>query len=123
MISTVHIARSVQRLDLELRVIRHFLLDSTSRETRDAFVAAEARDYAEGMQRYLFGKPDRDSLDDLVAPAICRKYKDWLGCNMQHIVEFSENRLKQMEIILRYAQFESLFLKAVGNILWEYEPS
>jgi hypothetical protein len=35
-------------------------------------------------------------------------------------VEFSENRLNQMELILRYTLFEGFVLKIVGNILWEY---
>ena len=71
MISTVYIASRVQKLDLELKIIRHLLLDQSSRAARDAFGAKEADEYATGMKRYLQQKPDRDALDDLLASSVC----------------------------------------------------
>src|SRR5690242_240324 len=65
MISTTYIALKTQRLDLELRIIRHFLSDTGNEAARKAFIAAEAKNFEEGMKQYLERKPDRDSLDDL----------------------------------------------------------
>jgi len=120
MISTAYISASNQRLDLELRLYVHFLLHSHGKEVREAFVAKEKKDYDDGMKRFLEKKPDRDKLDDLLAPAIIRNHERWLASNVYHLKEFSENRLKQMELILRYTLFESFLLKIIGNILWEY---
>ena len=119
MISTVYIGASNQRLDLELKIVSHFLLHPHGKEARDAFVAKEKKDYDDGMKRFLERKPDRDKIDDLLAPVIVRNHERWLANNLNHLTEFSENRLKQMELILRYALFESFLLKTVGNILWE----
>jgi len=120
LISTVYIAFETERLDLHLAIIRHFLLHPENRAARDAFVKAKANDYSRGLDSYLRKKPDRDEIDDLLAPAMSRSYQRWLRTNLPHLVEFSENRLKQMELILRYAFFESFLLKTIGNILWEY---
>jgi hypothetical protein len=120
MISTAYIGASNQRLDLELKIISHFLLHPHEKEARDAFVAKEKTDYDDGMKRFLKQKPDCDKIDDLLAPVIVRNYERWLATNLHHLKEFSENRLKQMELILRYTLFESFLLKIVGNILWEY---
>jgi hypothetical protein len=119
-ISTVYISASSQRLDLELKIISHFLLHPHQKEARNAFVAKEKKDYDDGMKRFLEKKPNRDKIDDLLAPVIVRNHERWLANNLHHLKEFSENRLKQMELILRYALFESFLLKTVGNILWEY---
>ncbi|HEY5346004.1 MAG TPA: hypothetical protein VIK62_06640, partial [Verrucomicrobiae bacterium] len=120
MISTVYISACNQRLDLELKIISHFLLHPHGKEARDAFVAKEKKDYDDGMKRFLEKKPDRDKIDDLLAPVIVRNHERWLATNLHHLKEFSENRLKQMELILRYTLFESFLLKIIGNILWEY---
>ena len=65
MISTVYISASSQRLDLELKIISHFLLHPHQKEARDAFVAKEKKDYDDGMNCFLEKKPDRDKIDDL----------------------------------------------------------
>jgi hypothetical protein len=36
------------------------------------------------------------------------------------MIEFSEHRLNQMELVVRYALFEAVLTDVVGNILWEY---
>src|SRR6185436_6126421 len=75
---------------------------------------------AESMKGFLAQKPDRDHLDDLLAPSVRRGQERWLENNLHHLKEFSENRLNQMELILRYTLFEGFLQKIVGNILWEY---
>jgi hypothetical protein len=42
MISTVYIEQANQRLDLELKIISHFLLHPREREARNAFITKEA---------------------------------------------------------------------------------
>ena len=120
MITAPYVAWSWQKLDLELKIIRKLLLSSENAAARNAFVAEEARDFADGMDAFLERKPDRDQLDDLLAPVTVKQYSAALKRELPHLVEFSESRLNQMELILRYAVFESLLSKAVGNILWQY---
>jgi hypothetical protein len=120
MISAAYIASATNRLDLELKVIRHFLLHPQTKEARDAFVTAEMASRTKSMEGFLAQKPDRDRLDDFVAPFILKGQKHWLENNLHHLKEFSENRLNQMELILRYTLFEGVLQKIVGNILWEY---
>jgi len=120
MISAQVIASSSISLDLELKIIRHFLLHPNVKEVRDAFIETEMAERTQSWNRYLAGKPDRDELDDLLAPSILRSQEKWLKENLHHLKEFSENRLNQMEIILRYTSFEGFLLKIIGNILWEY---
>jgi hypothetical protein len=120
MISVVYIELENQKLALQLKVIRHFLLHAWNRDTRDVFIAEQLRDYTQGMKQYLEQKPDHDFVNDIVAPLICSRHERWLTANLHHLIEFSENRLTQMELILRYALFESFLVKTVGNILWEY---
>ena len=120
MISAAYIASAATRLELELKIIRHFLLHPHAKEVRDAFVAAEMKERTESMKGFLAQKADRDRLDDLLAPSILRSHERWLENNLHHLKEFSENRLNQMELILRYALFEGFLQKIIGNILWEY---
>jgi hypothetical protein len=120
MISTHYIANATLQMDLELKIVRHFLLHPHTKEARDSFVAAEMRRHRESMDRVLKQKTDRDFIDDLVAPTLLRGQKAWLENNLHLLKEFSENRLNQMELILRYTLFEGLLSKIVGNILWEY---
>src|SRR5690349_3151748 len=114
MISAAYIARSNERLNLELKIISHFLLHPHGKEARDAFVSKEIKNYDDGMKRYLKQNPDPAKIDDLLAPAIVRNHERWLTNNLHHLKEFSENRLKQMELILRYTLFESFLLKIIG---------
>ena len=96
MISAVYIASAANQLDLELKIIRHFLLHPHGKEVRDAFIATEMKERAESMKGVLAQKPDRDSLDELLAPCLLRNQKCWLENNLSHLTEFSENRLNQM---------------------------
>lgn len=120
MISAVAIAQAEKQLELELLLIRHFLTHPQAREVRDAFIEKQTKTYEKGLDAYLSTKTDRDVLDDMAAPAIKSSHRRWLTANLHQIKEFSENRLNQMELILRYAIFEGSFLKIVGNIIWEY---
>jgi hypothetical protein len=52
MISTVYISASNQRLDLELKIISHFLLHPHQKKAQDAFVAKEKKDHDDGMKRF-----------------------------------------------------------------------
>jgi hypothetical protein len=123
MISTHYIANANLQMDLELRIIRHFLLHPHTKEARkdarDSFVASEMKIRSESMERVLKEKGDRDFIDDMLAPSILRGQKAWLENNLHHLKEFSENRLNQMELILRYSLFEGMLGKIIGNILWE----
>ena len=120
MISAAQIAFAQHRLELEFQLIRHFLIHPQSREVRDAFIAQEAKVEALGLERFIARKPERNEIDDLAASAYNAGYKKWLLDNLHFLKEFSANRLRQMELILRYTVFESYLLKTVGNILWEY---
>jgi hypothetical protein len=46
MIAAVYIASAANRLDLELKIIRHFLLHPLAKEVRDAFIATEMKERA-----------------------------------------------------------------------------
>ncbi len=120
MISAIYIAAAANRLDLELKIIRHFLINSQTKEVRDAFISAEMKSRSKSMKRFIAQKPDRDWLDDFLAPTVLRTQERWLANNLSHLKEFSENRLNQMELILRYTLFEGFLQKIIGNILWEY---
>jgi hypothetical protein len=120
MITAAYIASSADQLDLELRIMRHFLLHPEAKEARDAFIASEMKERTEAMKQVLSEKGDRDELDNLVAQAELEGQQLWLHNNLHHLKEFSENRLNQMELILRYTLFEGFLQKIVGNILWEY---
>jgi len=120
MVSAVYIASRLQRLDFDLRILRFFLVDPSNKKLRDNFIAAEAKDYADGMGRYLEQKQDRDELDDFLAPSICRRYERWVGDNLPFLLEFGESRLNQMELIIRYALLESFLFKIIGNIVWKH---
>lgn len=120
MISAIYIASACNRLDLELKIIRHFLLHPQSKEARDAFVATEMAERTRDMEGYLARKPDSDWLDEFIAPSILKGQKSWLESNLHHLKEISENRLNQMELILRYTLFEGFIQKIAGNVLWEY---
>jgi len=58
--------------------------------------------------------------EDFLAPTFAKKEGQWLQSNLQAVIEFSEHRLNQMELIVRYALFEAVLKDAIGNILWEY---
>lgn len=120
MISAMYIARSTRAVELELRIIRRFLLFPENRAMREAFLAQEVADYEKGSEKFLAQEADRDSIDDLVHQVVVSRYKQELKSDLPHLIEFSENRLNQMEIILRYTLFEGFLGKIVGNILWEY---
>jgi len=113
-ISAIYTASSANQLDLELGIIRHFLLHPQTKLARDAFIAADMREREQHMQAFLAQKPDRDKLDDLAAPFALRSQARWLADNLHHLKEFSENRLNQMEPILRYALFEGFIQKIIG---------
>ena len=58
--------------------------------------------------------------EDFLAPTFAKKESQWLRSNLQAVIEFSEHRLNQMELIVRYALFEAALKDVVGNVLWEY---
>lgn len=120
MISTVYIAFSQYELDLQFSMIRHFLTHPDAEAAREAFLVQEVRAEDEAFKKYLSAKPDRDVVDEYAAHAFPEAQRKWLGANFHHIKDFSENRLKQVELILRYAVFEGFFLKTIANILWHY---
>lgn len=120
MISAVQIANAQHRLELEFQLIRHFLIHPQGREARDAFIAQQAKVEAAKLERFFAQKHDRSEIEAIAASAHNISYRKWLNDNLHSVKEFSENRLRQMELILRYAVFESYLLKAIGNILWEY---
>jgi hypothetical protein len=53
MISAIYIVFEAERLDLELKIIRHFLLRSRAKEVRDAFIATEMNEWTQSMKRVL----------------------------------------------------------------------
>ena len=57
---------------------------------------------------------------DLLVPTFAQKECEWLRGNLHAVIEFSEHRLNQMELVVRYAFFESVLTDVIGNILWEY---
>jgi hypothetical protein len=120
MISALYIALTTKRLELELNVIRHFLLHPDNRAARDSVVATETKEYAEACKRYQRRQPQRSEVDEMLVGWLVRGREPSLKTNLNHIVEFSENRLNQMELLLRYCLFEGFLSKTVGNILWEY---
>jgi hypothetical protein len=120
MLSAVYVAYETDKLERELKLVRHFLLHPNARSVREAFIEQEAKEYEEGYARFLAQKRDRDTIDDLTALAIGPSFRKWLAGNLHLIGEFSEDRLKQMEILIRHAMSESFLLKAVANILWKY---
>src|SRR5436190_312705 len=58
--------------------------------------------------------------EHFLVPTFARKESEWLATNLQAVIEFSEHRLNQMELVLRYALFEAVLTDVIGNILWEY---
>jgi hypothetical protein len=122
MISSLYVAHETERLDRELRLIRHFLTHPSAKPARTAFIDNETADYEAGFWRYLQsqGESDEDALHQIMVSAMTTSWRRWATANLHQIEEFSENRLTQMEILVRYALFEGFLLKIMGNILWEY---
>jgi hypothetical protein len=50
MISALYTAGATKRLDLELKIIRHFLLHRENRSAREAFVEREVKEFSEGLK-------------------------------------------------------------------------
>lgn len=122
MISCAYIARKTGELTLQLDMTRHFLVSPESRGARDQFIedrvqmARRSAAIYDEMQSGVSG----DEIDHIVQGAFASSTRNHLANNFLQLREFSEHRLLQMELLIRYSVFESLFAKIVGNILWEY---
>ncbi len=70
-----------------------------------------------------FAKSERDQFlgwEHFLVPTFAKKESEWLQANLEAVIEFSEHRLNQMELIVRYALFEAVLKDVIGNVLWEY---
>jgi hypothetical protein len=111
---------SLQRVDLDLELIRHALTQAPQTiELKESFIKERTKRYVEGYEKFIDQKEDKDSLDEISKQIVRRSYPDWLKRNFNSLFEFSEARLNQLELIIRYALFETFIVKAVANILWD----
>ena len=123
MISCHYIWRKTFELNIHLRLTRHMLSSPVTKQSRTAFVEEEVRRTEQGAKRTALqdGRDPESVFEQVVREVYTNSFGEYCTANFQQFVEFGEYRLNQMELLLRYSVFESLYLNVVGNILWEYE--
>ena len=87
---------------------------------RAEFINERAEQILNGWRQFARAEPEEFCGYENVLPTFAKKETDWLRANLEAVIEFSEHRLNQMELIVRHALFEAVLTDVVGNILWEY---
>ena len=113
--------RDIWELNTQIALIR-FSFRHLSRHPhiRAEFINERAEQTLNGWRQFAQTKPEEFCGYENVLPTFAKKETDWLRDNLEAVIEFSEHRLNQMELIVRYALFEAVLTDVVGNILWEY---
>ena len=105
---------------MDLELIRHALNQTPqTTELKKSFIKERTKKYVEGYEKFIDQKADKDALDEISKQIIRRSYPDWLKRNFNSVFEFSEARLNQLELMIRYALFETFLMKVIANILWD----
>jgi len=106
MIKVNEYARRMGLFDMHIELLRQSLKHfSNDKKAMQAFVDKQERECSKRVDIVLAIDQDRprDELDDIVVKAEA----DRLRREIQHHVEFADNKINQMEIILRCAYFEA----------------
>lgn len=106
MIRTGEYPQRMHWFELHMELIRQSLVQfSKSKQSVESFVDEQEREWSKGVDVILAidGDRERDKIDELFVKA----YGNNLRRQIQHHVEFAENKINQTEIILRCAYFEA----------------
>jgi len=111
----------IWNLNTQIALIRNSLLHlSQQRDVRTEFLDERTKQIESSWDRLARTKPELFGPFKDIHKSFAKSESKWLRENILAIVEFSEHRINQMELVVRCALFEAVLTDVVGNILWEY---
>lgn len=112
----------IWNLNTQIALIRYSLRYlSRTPQSRAEFIHERTEQILAGSRHFAQTEPEQFcGFEHFLVPTFARKESDWIQTNLRAVIEFSEHRLNQMELVVRYAFFEAVLTDVVGNILWEY---
>jgi len=121
MIKVDQYARRMGLFDMHIDLLRQSLQHfSKDKEAVEVFIAQQEQKYSKGIDVVLAIDKDRerDFVDDMIVKAQGNR----LRREIQHHAEFAENKINQMELVLRCAYFEAEMKDIHRHCLYE-EPT
>ena len=92
---------------------------SEQQHIREEFLRERTEQIYAGYTQLARQKPELFGPFEDIHRVFAKRESEWLRNNLNAVIEFSEHRINQMELVLRYAFFEAATKDVVGNILWE----
>ena len=96
----------IWNLNTQISLLR-FTVARFSRQpnVRAEFLKERHAQIRAGWNRFARTEPEQFcGREHFLVPTFAQKESEWLQTNLQAVIEFSEHRLNQMELIVRYAQ-------------------
>ena len=114
--------KNIWNLNNQIVLIRFsFRHLSRTPDVRAKFIKERTDQILAGWSHFARTEPEQFcGWEHFLVPTFAKKESEWLSKNLHAVIEFSEHRLNQMELVMRYALFEAVLTGVVGNILWEY---
>src|SRR2546428_9482276 len=116
-VSTQTYEKNIWNLNSQLALIRFsFRHLSAKPKVRAEFIKERTQQIQAGWDQFAQAEPEQFfGWEHFLVPTFAKKESEWLTTNLQAVIEFSEHRLNQMELVLRYALFEAMLTDVVGN--------